>query len=256
MTCQCRSMSRTFAASSTQRLVSQAQGHSGSNQKSTRAFVGALCTASVIGLLLAFVGRPIAPGLAATANPDRGALVPALGGDPRWSAANAVVPAWEAARRGRTQPDPHRRRRPRRTPDRAELRPPARPHRRRRAPRRAHLPVRRRPSSSAAGEPGRRRRSSTWSPRRVRSATLNGVELDVSTLHRGRAACRCPAWPSRTRSSSTPTAATPTPARACTASSTRRTGRSTSTPSSSRPTPSGCSPASTSPTSRPPSRCT
>src|SRR3954447_25294202 len=48
ITCQCRSMSRTLAASRTQRLVSQAQGHSGSNQKSTRAVVGALCTASVI----------------------------------------------------------------------------------------------------------------------------------------------------------------------------------------------------------------
>src|SRR4051794_8794816 len=48
MTCQCRSISRTFAASSTQRLVSQAHGHSGSNQKSTRAFTGALCTASVM----------------------------------------------------------------------------------------------------------------------------------------------------------------------------------------------------------------
>src|SRR5829696_2884269 len=52
MTCQCRSMSRTLAASSTQRLVSHAHGHSGSNQKSTRAFVGALCTASVIVWLL------------------------------------------------------------------------------------------------------------------------------------------------------------------------------------------------------------
>src|SRR3954453_18236908 len=48
MTCQCRSMSRTLAASSTQRLVSQAHGHSGSNQKSTRAFTGAVCTASVM----------------------------------------------------------------------------------------------------------------------------------------------------------------------------------------------------------------
>src|SRR4051794_13656896 len=48
MTCQWMSRSRTLAASSTQRLVSQAQGHSGSNQKSTRADVGALCTASVI----------------------------------------------------------------------------------------------------------------------------------------------------------------------------------------------------------------
>src|SRR3712207_1849682 len=48
MTCQCRSMSRTFAASRTQRLVSHAHGHSGSNQKSTRACVGALCTASVM----------------------------------------------------------------------------------------------------------------------------------------------------------------------------------------------------------------
>src|ERR671913_626517 len=52
MTCQCRSMSRTLAASSTQRLVNHAHGHSGSNQKSTRAFVGALCTASVIVWLL------------------------------------------------------------------------------------------------------------------------------------------------------------------------------------------------------------
>src|SRR3954454_20065522 len=48
ITCQCRSMSRTFAASRTQRLVSQAHGHSGSNQKSTRAFTGAVCTASVM----------------------------------------------------------------------------------------------------------------------------------------------------------------------------------------------------------------
>src|SRR4051812_9882904 len=48
MTCQWMSRSRTLAASSTQRLVSQAQGHSGSNQKSTRAVTGALCTASVI----------------------------------------------------------------------------------------------------------------------------------------------------------------------------------------------------------------
>src|SRR6476469_2482609 len=53
MTCQCRSMSRTFFASRIQRLVSQAHGQSGSNQKSTRAVVGALCTASVIGELLA-----------------------------------------------------------------------------------------------------------------------------------------------------------------------------------------------------------
>src|SRR6185312_13798845 len=49
MTCQWMSRSRTLAASSTQRLVSHAHGHSGSNQKSTRAVVGALCTASVIG---------------------------------------------------------------------------------------------------------------------------------------------------------------------------------------------------------------
>jgi FtsH-binding integral membrane protein len=33
----------------------------------------------------------------------------------------SVVPAWKAASRGRTQPDPHRRRCPRRTPHRAEL---------------------------------------------------------------------------------------------------------------------------------------
>src|SRR4051794_32532056 len=57
MTCQCRSMSRTLSASSTQRLVSQAHGHNGSNQKSTRAFVGALCTASVMVWLLS-VRRP------------------------------------------------------------------------------------------------------------------------------------------------------------------------------------------------------
>src|SRR3954452_17172403 len=56
MTCQCRSMSRTLAASSTQRLVSQAHGHSGSNQKSTRAFTGALCTASVIGAPQSLIG--------------------------------------------------------------------------------------------------------------------------------------------------------------------------------------------------------
>src|SRR5947209_4220088 len=48
MTCQWMSRSRTFAASSTQRLVSQAHGHSGSNQKSTRALTGAVCTASVM----------------------------------------------------------------------------------------------------------------------------------------------------------------------------------------------------------------
>src|SRR4051794_40610173 len=48
MTCQCRSMSRTFCASMIQRLVSHAHGQSGSNQKSTRARTGELCTASVI----------------------------------------------------------------------------------------------------------------------------------------------------------------------------------------------------------------
>src|SRR3954453_22314146 len=51
MTCQWMSMSRTLAASSTQRLVSQAQGHSGSNQTSTRARVGLVSTASVMGVL-------------------------------------------------------------------------------------------------------------------------------------------------------------------------------------------------------------
>ena len=64
MTCQCRSMSRTLAASSTQRLVSQAQGQSGSNQKSTRAVVGALWTASVIvGVLLEVSGAAREPAL-------------------------------------------------------------------------------------------------------------------------------------------------------------------------------------------------
>src|SRR5215218_7995982 len=76
MTCQCRSMSRTLAASSTQRLVNQAQGHSGSNQKSTRAVVGALWTASVIvGVLLASPGPR-----------DRAALLPSQSGsDPACS---------------------------------------------------------------------------------------------------------------------------------------------------------------------------
>ena len=66
MTCQWMSRSRTFAASSTQRLVSQAHGHSGSNQKSTRAVTGALCTASVMLVAPPFSrSRAIATGCAA-----------------------------------------------------------------------------------------------------------------------------------------------------------------------------------------------
>ena len=66
MTCQWRSRSRTLAASSTQRLVSHAQGHSGSNQKSTRAFTGALCTASVIVRYSSRVRRSGEPPAAST----------------------------------------------------------------------------------------------------------------------------------------------------------------------------------------------
>src|SRR4051795_5379425 len=66
MTCQCRSMSRTFCASMIQRLVSQAHGHSGSNQKSTRAVTGAVCTASLIlFVLLEWLRRPEAAGVPA-----------------------------------------------------------------------------------------------------------------------------------------------------------------------------------------------
>src|SRR3954452_3199040 len=77
MTCQWMSRSRTFAASSTHRLVSHAHGHSGTNQNSTRAVVGALCTASVMSLLLARpwggrIGRSGSVG----AKSDRGPLVP------------------------------------------------------------------------------------------------------------------------------------------------------------------------------------
>ncbi len=45
--CQRTSMSRTFSTSSTQREVIQAQGHSGSNQKSTGVLVEA-----VLGMVL------------------------------------------------------------------------------------------------------------------------------------------------------------------------------------------------------------
>src|SRR3954454_1520764 len=80
MTCQCRSMSRTFAASSTQRLVSHAHGHSGSNQKSTRAFTGALCTASVMRSAprVVRVRRRCAGVVPAGAKSGRGAVVPAV----------------------------------------------------------------------------------------------------------------------------------------------------------------------------------
>src|SRR3954468_14450920 len=76
MTCQCRSMSRTLAASSTQRLVSQAQGHSGSNQKSTRAFTGALCTASVIGAPRSLIGAPGTARVSAASKSGRRPVVP------------------------------------------------------------------------------------------------------------------------------------------------------------------------------------
>src|SRR4051794_37528660 len=78
MTCQWMSRSRTFAASRTQRLVSQAHGHRGSNQKSTRAVTGALCTASVM------LGAPRVHG------PQRGPVVLLSAGKPSraW-----VVPA-------------------------------------------------------------------------------------------------------------------------------------------------------------------
>src|SRR4051795_6225506 len=79
MTCQCRSMSRTLDASRTQRLVSHAHGHSGSNQKSTRAFVGALCTASVtITCSSESLGPPVAVVLLRTANSRPRRLVPRL----------------------------------------------------------------------------------------------------------------------------------------------------------------------------------
>src|SRR3954463_1710745 len=79
MTCQCRSMSRTLDASRTQRLVSHAHGHSGSNQKSTRAFVGALCTASVtITCSSESLGPPVAVVLLRTANSRPCRLVPRL----------------------------------------------------------------------------------------------------------------------------------------------------------------------------------
>src|SRR4051812_32121579 len=79
MTCQCRSMSRTLDASRIQRLVSHAHGHSGSNQKSTRAFVGALCTASVtITCSSESLGPPVAVVLLRTANSRPRRLVPRL----------------------------------------------------------------------------------------------------------------------------------------------------------------------------------
>src|SRR3954467_13622929 len=79
MTCQCRSMSRTLDASRIQRLVSHAHGHSGSNQKSTRAFVGALCTASVtITCSSESLGPPVAAVLLRTANSRPRRLVPRL----------------------------------------------------------------------------------------------------------------------------------------------------------------------------------
>ena len=67
--------------------------------------------------------------------PGGGCLVPGGG------RGNLLVGSWEAARRGRTQPDPHRRDRPRRTPHAAELRPAARRHRRSRTPGRRDVPV-------------------------------------------------------------------------------------------------------------------
>src|SRR5688500_9713919 len=78
MTCQCRSMSRTLAASSTQRLVSQAQGQSGSNQKSTRAVVGALWTASVIVGVLLEVPGPREPALSSFPIRRRPGLFPGV----------------------------------------------------------------------------------------------------------------------------------------------------------------------------------
>ena len=189
MTCQCRSMSRTLAASSTQRLVSQAQGHSGSNQKSTRALVGALCTASVI------VGPPRSsrsarrsrrPSRWCQSGSARG-LFPPTATRCRAAPGRCVVPAWEACPCGRTQSDPHRRRRPRRTPGRAGLRPAARRHRRRRPPRRAHVPRRPRPSSSAAAQPGAETFIDLVADT-VHSATLNGDRARREHLHRGRRA--------------------------------------------------------------------
>ena len=224
MTCQCRSMSRTLAASSTQRLVSQAQGHSGSNQKSTRAFVGALCTASVIG---SCSSRSVWPGVARRALLSavrRGAAVVPAGrlfpgpagrrsSSPRGKLPGVAVPNLtriDAAARAELL-------------DVAELRPPARRHRRRRSRRRAQLRARRRPSSSAAGNRAPTP-SSTWSPRpavgdaqrraarRERVHRDGGLPLpDLAEQQRAR----------RRR----PTAATPTAARGCTASSTRRTAQ-------------------------------
>src|SRR3954470_16913127 len=74
MTCQWMSRSRTLAASSTHRLVSHAQGHSGSNQKSTRAVTGALCTASVICGAPQEVGRrpPYLLSLSTSSRPSPG----------------------------------------------------------------------------------------------------------------------------------------------------------------------------------------
>ena len=252
-------MSRTFSASSTQREVIQAHGHSGSNQKSTRAFSGALCTASVMRSPPSrSPGR--LPGLLPGANPGR--LGPVVPGAPHADAQVPGIPRRAALsyRRGRLPGVPV----PNLTRDEAaaraelltvhELRPAARRHRRRRPPGertfRSTTMVR-----FDAATPARAR-SSTWSPTRVRSATLNGVALDVP------ATPRTAAWPlpdlaaendagGRRRLPLLPHRRGPAPV--------RRPGgrrRSTSTRSSSRTTPTGCTPASTSPTSRPPSRCT
>src|SRR3954470_6190917 len=110
MTCQCRSRSRTLAASRTHRLGSHAQGHSGSNQKSTRAVVGALCTASVIDASSACPStRPVAPGLLLLPIPIAAGLFPSEEkAIPVEHPDGPDVHAWKASGRVRTESDPHR----------------------------------------------------------------------------------------------------------------------------------------------------
>ena len=136
-------------------------------------------------ILRKFVDSAGRAGSAARANPDRLRVVPALGrAVPVEHLNEAVVPAWKASGRVRTEPDPHRRRRARRTPRRLQLRPAARRHRRSRPPRRAHVPVdhHRRVHQPRGGcghvhRPGRRDRA-LGHPQRGRAGRQQ--------LHRGR----------------------------------------------------------------------
>ncbi len=173
ITCQCTSRSRTFSTSSTQRLVIQAQGHSGSNQKSRV--------------------------VAATAGscPRNHAVQPPCAG---WQDAGVKTDATAASNLTR---DEARERAALLTVAGYDLH--ARRHRRRRHPASGRSGRRRR-SASAAPEPGAahvRRPDRAARCTRPRS-TAAPVDLDGFAGERLRADR---AWPPRTSSSSTPTAA-------------------------------------------------